>query len=333
MNRSAHVRTHAGCASLCAFLCALAFASAAFAHLTPTDATRRAGFDQRLSQPIPGTLPFRDENGRTVRLTDYYGSSPLVLVFAWYGCTTLCPTVIGNLAHALDGSGLPLGSYRVVVASIYPRDGPSDALRATQRYLARADAGAWHLLTGQASAIAALASSAGFRDADHDDTHQNAPPARFVVRGSPQAVATAFVRWLFCRAARFLCTSPLRAARSSRLMAADRSSAVAVGALAFLSAVRSAERCARLRTVAARDFRMFFFADAIFGTKKLSGKFGRTRDRRESPTYRRTRAKSSWDSALLSSGSPLPYARRAPPDPQGAAALAHRRCRQSSSSC
>jgi hypothetical protein len=31
--------------------------------------------------------------------------------------------------------------------------------------------------------------------------------------------------------------------------------------------VRSAERCARLRTVAARVFRMFFFADAIFGTK------------------------------------------------------------------
>ena len=43
---------------------------------------------------------------------------------------------------------------------------------------------------------------------------------------------------------------------------------LAVGALAFFSAVRSAERCARLRTVAARDFRMFFFADAIFGTKQ-----------------------------------------------------------------
>jgi hypothetical protein len=50
-------------------------------------------------------------------------------------------------------------------------------------------------------------------------------------------------------------------------MASLRSSAEAVGAFAFLSAVRSAERWARLRAVAARDFRMFFFADAIFGTK------------------------------------------------------------------
>jgi len=34
-----------------------------------------------------------------------------------------------------------------------------------------------------------------------------------------------------------------------------------------LSAVRSVERWARLRAVAERVFRMFFFADAMFGTK------------------------------------------------------------------
>ena len=61
---------------------------------------------------------------------------------------------------------------------------------------------------------------------------------------------------------------PLRAARSSSLAAASLTSAVAPGALAFFSAVRKAERCARLRTVAARDLRMFFLADAIFGTKE-----------------------------------------------------------------
>jgi hypothetical protein len=39
--------------------------------------------------------------------------------------------------------------------------------------------------------------------------------------------------------------------------------------LAFFSAVRRVERCARFLTVAARDFRMFFFADAILGTDTL----------------------------------------------------------------
>jgi hypothetical protein len=65
---------------------------------------------------------------------------------------------------------------------------------------------------------------------------------------------------------------PLRAARSSNLVAVALISAVASGAFAFLSAVRRAERCARLRTVAARDLRMFFLADAMFGTKKVSRK-------------------------------------------------------------
>ena len=54
-------------------------------------------------------------------------------------------------------------------------------------------------------------------------------------------------------------------------MASRRVSFVACDSAAFLRAVRSAERCARLRTAAARDFRMFFSADLIFGTAKLSG--------------------------------------------------------------
>src|SRR5688572_18074262 len=63
--------------------------------------------------------------------------------------------------------------------------------------------------------------------------------------------------------------SPFRAARSSSFTAMRRSSGVEPSAFAFLRAVRSAERWARLRTVAARDFRMFFFAEAMFGTDDL----------------------------------------------------------------
>ena len=46
------------------------------------------------------------------------------------------------------------------------------------------------------------------------------------------------------------------------------------------AAYRSAERWARLRAVALRDFRIFFFADAMFGTS-ISRKFSRARDCRE----------------------------------------------------
>ncbi len=87
-----------------------------------------------------------------------------------------------------------------------------------------------------------------------------------------RSAAYAFAKWLFCRAAAFLWISPFRAARSSNLTAARRSSALAEGAFAFFNAVRNAERWARLRAVAARVLRIFFFADSMFGiVRKASG--------------------------------------------------------------
>jgi len=182
-------------ALLRACACALAFATPALAHLTPERAAQQAGFEQRLSQPVPGALAFRDESGRAVRLADFFGASPIVVVFAWYGCTTLCPTVIGNLAQALARSGLTSGSYRVLVTSIDPRDAPADAQRAKQRYLADAhvDAGAWHLLTGNEAAIAAFTRAVGFRYAYDDAAHQYAHPAGIVLL-TPQGT---IARYLF----------------------------------------------------------------------------------------------------------------------------------------
>src|SRR6185312_9137834 len=83
----------------------------------------------------------------------------------------------------------------------------------------------------------------------------------------PAAVYLTFATWLLWRAALFGWINPFRAARSSRAVAAFFAAGVAPSALALLTAVRRAARCARLRTAAARDLRMFFLAEAILGTK------------------------------------------------------------------
>jgi hypothetical protein len=75
----------------------------------------------------------------------------------------------------------------------------------------------------------------------------------------------AFARRLLCRAAAFLWISPLREARSRSLTAASLSSGLPAEDARF-SAVRRADFWARLRIAAARDFRMFFFAEARLGT-------------------------------------------------------------------
>src|SRR2546426_11579433 len=63
---------------------------------------REIGFDQNLDQLVPLDTAFRDETGATVRLGDYFGTRPVVLVFAYYDCPMLCTLVINGLASALD---------------------------------------------------------------------------------------------------------------------------------------------------------------------------------------------------------------------------------------
>ena len=50
---------------------------------------------------LPLDTPFRDETGRAVRLGDYFGRRPVVLVFAYYDCPMLCTQVINGLSSAL----------------------------------------------------------------------------------------------------------------------------------------------------------------------------------------------------------------------------------------
>src|SRR5436190_752356 len=62
---------------------------------------REIGFDQNLDRTVPLDTGFRDEMGRTVRLGDYFGRRPVVMVFAYYSCPMLCTQVINGLATAL----------------------------------------------------------------------------------------------------------------------------------------------------------------------------------------------------------------------------------------
>ncbi len=146
----------------------------------------RVGFDQHLDRRVPAELAFRDENGRATRLEDYLGLAPVGLVFSYYGCSNLCPTVIGNLAARLARtSGATANKMQVVVVSIDPLDSPALAALAKRKYLERglAAGGAerWHFLSGAQPDIARLADAVGFRYAYDEASHQYAHPAGFAL--------------------------------------------------------------------------------------------------------------------------------------------------------
>jgi protein SCO1/2 len=149
-------------------------------------ALREIGFDQHLDQPLPLDVPLRDEAGRAVRLGDYFGKRPVVLLFAYYDCPMLCTLSINGLSSALNVLSLKPGTdFEIVTVSIDPRDTPAAASAKKSSYLERykraGAADAWHFLTGDRSSIDLLTKAAGFRYAWDAETRQFAHPTGIIV--------------------------------------------------------------------------------------------------------------------------------------------------------
>src|SRR5690349_3195904 len=67
-----------------------------------SDAVLKAvGLDQKLNAQIPYDLTFRDETGRTVRLGEYFGKKPVMMILIQYRCTMLCSEEMKILAESL----------------------------------------------------------------------------------------------------------------------------------------------------------------------------------------------------------------------------------------
>ena len=147
---------------------------------------REIGFDQHLDEHIPLDTPFKDESGHAVKLGDYFGTRPVVMVFAYYDCPMLCTMVINGLASALDVLSLKPGKdFEIVTVSFDPRDTPATATAKKAAYIARykkpGAAAAWHFLTGEQPSIDLLTKAAGFRYVWDKETKQFAHPTGVIV--------------------------------------------------------------------------------------------------------------------------------------------------------
>jgi protein SCO1/2 len=126
------------------------------------------GFDQKLDAQVPLDLTFADEAGRKVRLGDYLGRRPVILVLAYYQCPRLCTLVLNGLVQGMLEMPFTAGDeFEVVTVSFDPRETWDLAASKKESYIARygrpGAAEGWHFLTGQESQIRQLADAVGFR--------------------------------------------------------------------------------------------------------------------------------------------------------------------------
>jgi protein SCO1/2 len=151
--------------ALAAALLALCVAGPAGAALTPRDVAG-IGFAVVPGTALPGDAAFRDEHGTAVRLRDYVGARPLLVVPGWFGCSNLCSLVLAGLAHGLAQARLVAGrDVEVVVVGIAPLETPAMAAARKRAVLGDGAARGWHFLTGPVASIDAVTAALNFHAA------------------------------------------------------------------------------------------------------------------------------------------------------------------------
>lgn len=130
-------------------------------------ALKNVGIEQKLNQPLPLNLAFRDETGKAVKLGDYFGKKPIILSLVYYRCPMLCSELLSGLEGSLKAMSFDVGKdFDVLTVSFDPKDTPADATEkkaGVLKHYQRAGAAAgWHFLTGSQDSITALTNAVGF---------------------------------------------------------------------------------------------------------------------------------------------------------------------------
>ncbi|MEM7353317.1 MAG: SCO family protein [Acidobacteriota bacterium] len=128
---------------------------------------KQVGFEQNLGAQLPLDAPFLDASGREVVLGDYFSERPVIMVFVYYRCPMLCPTVLNGVAKSLGVLEFDVGKeFDVVAVSIDPNESSEQARSAkrvaVKRYGRGHTAPGWHFLRGGEESIRRVTETAGF---------------------------------------------------------------------------------------------------------------------------------------------------------------------------
>lgn len=156
------------------------------AGMPNTPATELAGVDivEHLGGALPTDAAFRDQDGKAVRLGDYFdGKRPTLLVFAYHTCPMLCSLVLDATVRTLNEVNWTVGrEFDVVSISIDPKDTPETATRKRAQVVgtyvrARGDTVGWHFLVGDEANIRKVTEGVGFEYRYDERQKQYAHPA------------------------------------------------------------------------------------------------------------------------------------------------------------
>ena len=157
------------------------------------DALKTVGIEQKLGEQLPLDAELKDENGRLVKLGEYFGKGrPVILALVYYECPMLCNEVLNGLTGSLKGISFEAGKdFDVVAISFDARENEKPDLARNKKasYLGRygrpGSENGWHFLTGKQESIDQVTKAAGF-NYEWDEKSNQFPHAGGIMIVTPQ---------------------------------------------------------------------------------------------------------------------------------------------------
>ena len=168
MRRAAYALSIVFAAFAAALLVAIVSSVSTSSEVIDKDTAADLAFQPNPGAQLPLSAKLIDENGRVVSLGEFFTKSPVILMFEYLRCQSLCGVTLHNIvAGALNRLPLQGGrDYQVVAISIDPRDKPEDAAEARAKYAGQLDGGdgsGLHFLTAAPEVVRQIADTVGFQ--------------------------------------------------------------------------------------------------------------------------------------------------------------------------
>ena len=138
------------------------------AHEKPKE-MEGVGIEEKLGTQLDLNIPFVDENGQNVTLSQYFdGKTPVILSMVYYSCPGLCNFHLNGLVDGLKGVDWNIGqNFKMIEISFDPKENNQMAFAKKQNYLKvynRPGAEkSWHFLTGTPESIKKITENIGFK--------------------------------------------------------------------------------------------------------------------------------------------------------------------------
>ncbi|HQU85569.1 MAG TPA: SCO family protein [Pyrinomonadaceae bacterium] len=131
---------------------------------------KTVGIEQKLGEQIPLDAVFKNEDGKQVKLGEYFGKNrPVILALVYYECPMLCNEVLNGLTGSLKGMSFDAGKeFDVLAISFDARENDKPDLAKNkklgylERYGRANSENGWHFLTGTQEEIDKVTKAVGF---------------------------------------------------------------------------------------------------------------------------------------------------------------------------